>query len=174
MSEPFIGEIKMVGFDFPPKGWALCDGKMLNSQQHNSLFSLLGNAYGGDQTNFALPDLRSRFPIGAGQGEELTDYSRGEKGGVEDAPLHPDQMPAHSHAVKAKSSAGDSGNPSGKYWAAVQVGRGIVNAYDSNSDVSMNSGAIANTGGGHSHENMPPFLAIYFIIALQGKFPPRN
>jgi len=127
MSEPFIGEIRMVGFDFPPKGWALCDGSMLNAQQHSSLFSLLGNAFGGDQTNFALPDMQSRFPIGAGQGDELTSYFRGEKGGVENAPLH-----------------------------------------------NMGSSAIGNTGAGHSHENMPPFLAVYFIIALQGKFPSRN
>ncbi|RKZ75577.1 MAG: phage tail protein [Candidatus Parabeggiatoa sp. nov. 1] len=174
MAEPFMGEIKMVGFDFPPKGWAFCDGKVLNSQQHNSLYSLLGNAFGGDQTNFALPNMQSRFPIGAGQGEELTSYSRGQKGGVENAPLQTDQLPAHSHAAKAKSSAGDSVNPSGKYWAAVPVGRGPTNAYSSSTDTTMNGGAIANTGGGHSHENMPPFLAIYFIIALQGKFPPRN
>jgi len=174
MAEAFMGEIKMIGFSFPPKGCAFCDGKKLNSQQHNALFSLLGNAFGGDQTNFALPDMRGCFPVGAGLGAGLTDRSWGEKGGVENAPLHPDQLPAHSHAVKAKSSAGESTNPSGNYWAAVKVSRGVVNAYDSNSDVSMNSGAIANTGGGHPHENMPPFLAIYFIIALQGTFPSRN
>jgi microcystin-dependent protein len=175
MSEPFIGEIKMVGFDFPPKGWALCDGKMLNSQQHNSLFSLLGNSFGGDQTNFALPNLQSRFPIGAGQGDELTNYSRGEKGGVEDAPLHSDQMPAHSHPARARASSNMATvpNPEKKAWPS--GGRSDIYAVgDPQINMNEDTVIIDNTGGGHSHENMPPFLAIYFIIALQGKFPSRN
>ncbi len=171
MAEPFIGEIKMVGFDFPPKGWALCDGKLLNSQQHGDLFSLLGNSFGGDQTNFALPNMQSRFPIGAGQGENLSDRIRGEKGGVENAPLQPDQMPAHSHTVKGSSQAANVGNPSGATWP----NKGRAGAYtNATPDTPMNSGIVSNTGGGHSHENMPPYQAIYFIIALQGKFPPRN
>lgn len=172
MSDPYIGEIRMVGFDFPPKGWALCDGRMLNAQQHSSLYSLLGNAFGGDQTNFALPNLQSRFPIGAGQGEELTSYSRGQKGGVEDAPLQPDQMPAHSHVVKASSQAANVGDPSNATWP--YKGRGLAYTNNAAPDTPMNSGIVSNTGNGHSHENMPPFLAIYFIIALQGTFPSRN
>lgn len=171
MSEPFIGEIKMVAFDFPPKGWALCDGTLLNSQQHNSLYSLLGNAFGGDQTNFALPDMRSRFPIGAGQGDELTSYFRGEKGGVENAPLHTDNLPAHSHAVNANSGTANQLSATNNLWATLGRGNTFSNA---DPNTTMSSSAIANTGNGHAHENMPPFLAIYFIIALQGKFPSRN
>jgi len=172
MSEPFMGEIRMVGFDFPPKGWALCDGSLLNAQQHSDLYSLLGNAFGGERgITFALPNLQSRFPIGAGQGDELTNYSRGEKGGVEDAPLNSEQLPAHSHVVKAASEGANTGNPSNATWP----NRGRTSSYtDTTPDTPMNSGIVSNTGGGHSHENMPPFLAIYFIIALQGEFPPRN
>ena len=171
MSEPFIGEIKMVGFDFPPKGWAVCDGSLLNAQQHSYLYSLLGIAFGGDQTNFALPDMQSRSPIGAGMGEELTERIRGAKGGVEEAPLNSEQLPAHSHALKASSQYANTGSPTGNVSAAT----GLTSIYsDAGVNTTMSSSAIANTGGGHSHENMPPFLAIYFIIALQGKFPPRN
>jgi microcystin-dependent protein len=173
MSGPYIGEIKMVAFDFPPKGWAHCDGKMLNAQQHSDLFSLLGNAFGGDQTNFALPDMRSRFPIGAGQGDDLTDHIRGEKGGVETAPLHTDNLPAHSHALKAYDGAANNLSPNGNVPAREPTNRMMV--YSTNSaNTNMGSSAIANTGAGHSHENMPPFLAIYFIIAIVGTFPSRN
>ena len=170
MAEAYMGEIRMVGFDFPPQGWALCDGKLLNSQQHSSLFSLLGNAFGGDETNFALPDLRGRFPIGAGQGEELSNYPRGEKGGMENVPLQPDQMPAHSHALKANSGEANSKEPNGRVLANTR-GNAYLNA---SANATMHSSAIANTGGGHPHENRPPYQAIYFIIALQGTFPPRN
>ncbi len=173
MSKPFIGEIKMVAFDFPPKGWALCDGSLLNAQQHSDLYSLLGNAFGGNgQTTFALPDMRSRFPIGAGQGDELTSYFRGEKGGVETAPLHTDNLPAHSHALKAHDGGGGTAlNPQNNVLA---TSMGVPIYTTSQANTNMGSSAIANTGAGHSHENMPPFLAVYFIIALQGEFPPRN
>jgi microcystin-dependent protein len=172
MADPFMGEIRMVGFDFPPKGWALCDGKMLNSEQHSSLYSLLGNAFGGDQTNFALPDLRGRFPIGAGLGEGLTSYSRGEKGGVEEVSLQPEQLPAHSHALKASSSEANSQAPSGRLLADL---KGKPFAYtDAGADTTMSSSAIANMGGDHPHENMPPHQAINFIIALVGNFPQRD
>ncbi len=175
MAEPFMGEIKMVGFNFPPKGWALCDGTLLNSQQHSSLYSLLGNAFGGDgQTTFALPDMRGRFPIGASMREEETKHhKRGAAGGAEEVSLDIDKIPAHSHALNASSDAANSRDPGGRVLAKESTGRTSIYS-SAGVNTTMNSSAITNTGSGHSHENMPPFLAIYFIIALVGEFPPRN
>ncbi len=172
MSEPYIGEIKMVAFDFAPKGWALCDGEMLSTQQHSSLYSLLGDAFGGDQTNFALPDLRGRFPIGVGQGP---DYSRGEKGGQESVELAKAQMPSHTHKSEAYvASTVDSPDPTNRYCGINSDSR-ATKIYSSNkTDAKMAENEVAPVGENQAHSNMPPFLSIYFIIALQGAFPPRN
>jgi microcystin-dependent protein len=172
MADPFVGEIKMIGFSFPPPGWAFCDGKILDTQQHSALYSLLGNAFGGDgETNFALPDLQSRVPIGVGQGAGLSDYVWGQQGGQEAVALQPEQLPAHSHALKANSGDAEQHDPNHNLFAKSPR----APAYSANKpNTTMDSTAIANTGDGHPHDNLPPYLAIYFIIALQGVFPNRN
>lgn len=174
MSEPFIGEIKMIGFSYAPQGWAFCDGKLLQITQHSDLFSLLGTTFGGNgQTDFALPDLRGCFPIGVGQGEGLSYRTRGERGGMEIVPLNAYQMPAHNHTLNANSSEGSTNNPTNMFLAGVKGVRDGALYADTN-NTTMNPEAISQTGGGDPHENMPPFLAIYFIIALMGRYPSKN
>lgn len=112
MSEPFVGEIRMFGFNFEPQGWAFCDGRLLPISQNAALFSLLGTTYGGDGVStFALPDLRSRVPVSLGQGEGLSSYAEGQAGGTETVTITPAQMPAHTHAVNASSSPAASERP---------------------------------------------------------------
>jgi microcystin-dependent protein len=167
MSEPFLAEIRMVGFNFAPRGWAFCDGQYLPINQNQSLYSLLGTVYGGDgRSNFALPDLRGRTPIHVGEG-----YRQGQKGGIEQIALTQAQMPRHAHAARATSDRGSvpipSGNvladsaPSQQYHAASRL-------------VGLKSGTITNAGAGQAHENMQPYITINFCIALLGIYPSRN
>ena len=166
MSEPFLAEVKIIGFNFPPRGWAFCDGQLLPIQQNQSLYSLLGTIYGGDgRTTFALPDLRGRVPIHVGEG-----HLQGQKSGEETHTLTTDEMPQHDHTLRASSQPGDAPVPSGFVLAQPNA-----DIYGSASQlVDLKAGTVANTGGGQGHENMQPFLAVNFVIALQGKFPPRN
>ncbi|MFQ5630439.1 MAG: phage tail protein [bacterium] len=184
MADPFIGEIKMVGFNFAPRGWAFCDGQLLSISANTALFSLLGTMYGGDgRTTFGLPDLRGRVAIHAGQGPELSSYKVGAKSGVENVTLTTNQIPAHNHAasisgtIKCFNAPGNTNSPVGN--APSQTGG--AEAYTTNPPNSdMHSGlfdgtaSINNTGGGQAHENRQPFLAIRFCIALVGIFPSRN
>jgi microcystin-dependent protein len=174
MSEPFIGEIRMVGFNFAPRGWALCNGQILSIQQNTALFSLLGTTYGGDgRTTFALPDLRSRVPLHQGQGPGLSNRTLGEQSGQEAVTLTTAQLPAHAHSAQCSSGKGNTNSPTGKLWskdAGVQSATYTGNAPDG----AMAANAIGNTGNGQPHENMPPFLAVTFVIALEGIYPSRN
>jgi microcystin-dependent protein len=130
MSEPFVGEIRMFGFGFAPQGWALCDGQLLPINQNTALFSLLGTTYGGDgRTTFALPDLRSRVPVGQGQGPGLSSYAEGQASGAETVTLAASQMPGHTHQVKASSSAAGSGQPEGR-----TLGRSASHIYTAEPD----------------------------------------
>ena len=169
MSEPFLAEIKIVGFNFAPRGWALCDGQILPINQNQSLYSLLGTTYGGDgRTSFALPDLRSRTPIHVGSSNG-TSHTLGQKSGEETHPLSAQEMPSHSHQWQASSSNADSPAPVGTVLAASQ------NMYnDAVAPVAPLAGTITNVGGSQGHENMQPYLALNFCIALQGLFPSRN
>lgn len=174
MAEPFIGEIKMVGFNFAPRGYATCDGQLLPIAQNTALFSLLGTTYGGNgQTTFALPDLRGRVAIHQGTGAGLTPRQIGSNGGAETATLTTAQLPAHNHPLQAQSAAGNSRDPGGN--ALAQEATAQTATYSATApNVAMNAASVGNTGTGQGHENMSPFLVVNFVIALEGIFPPRN
>jgi microcystin-dependent protein len=166
--DPFLGEIRMFGGNYPPVGWATCDGQILSISQNTALFSLLGTTYGGDgQTMFALPDLRWRVPVHAGAG-----LSIGQAGGSETVNLTTTNLPAHTHAANA-ASAGTTLSPAGNYWAA-DPGQNVAPYAGMPDGKVMGGGAIGGQGGSQPHENMQPFLAITFIIALEGVYPSRS
>ena len=172
MSEPFLAEIRMVGFNFAPSGWAFCDGQILPINQNQSLYSLLGTTYGGDgRTSFALPDLRGRTPMHQGAGHVL-----GQKGGAETVTLTAVQIAAHTHTAKASSTPGDTriassaailsqANPADELL--------YVTATAEDATV-LKSGSITNAGGGQAHNNMQPYTTFSYCIALRGLFPSRN
>jgi microcystin-dependent protein len=173
MSQPYLGEIRMVGFNFAPTGWALCNGAILSIAQNTALFALLGTTYGGDgQTTFALPDLRGRIPIHQGQGSGLTNRTIGESGGQETVALTLQQMPGHTHALLASPSPGTTTSPIGNTWASSPSLAAYADPAATNTAMSAQSLDLA--GGGQSHENMAPFVAVNFVIALAGIFPSQN
>jgi microcystin-dependent protein len=166
MAEPFLSEIRIMSFDFAPKGWAQCNGQLLPINQNQPLFSLLGTTYGGDgRVNFALPDLRAKAPIHVGNGHTL-----GERGGADSVTLSVSQMPTHTHFV-AGSSVAQGGNnvPTGRFLG----GSADVYAPPSNA-TSLRPGTITNAGGSQPHNNDQPYLVLSFCIALQGIFPSQN
>ncbi|MEM7302674.1 MAG: tail fiber protein [Pseudomonadota bacterium] len=173
MSEPFLAEIRMMGFGFAPRGWAMCDGQTLPINQNQSLYSLLGTTYGGDgRTNFNLPDLRGRVPIHTGNdGTGGVTWQEGQLGGEETHTLSVPEMPAHTHTLEGSSQDGNSINTNGTVLA-----REVGNPYSaSNANlVDLRTGTISNAGGGQAHENMQPFLAVNYCIAIRGLFPSRN
>mgnify|MGYP001827967068 CR=1 FL=1 len=175
MSEPFIGEIKIVGFNFAPRNWAFCDGQILSVNQNQSLFSLLGTMYGGDgRTSFALPDLRGRYAMHAGQGPGLSSRNQGTRSGNETVTLSQAQMPTHTHTgtIVSSPNEGDRTDPAGAYPARPED---PVQPYGGSTGGTMAAGGvqIGNTGGGQAVDNMPPFLAVRFVIALLGIYPSR-
>jgi microcystin-dependent protein len=173
MSEPFLGEIRMFAGNFAPKGWAMCNGQILPINQNTALFSLLGTFYGGNGiATFALPDLRSRVAIHEGQGPGLSPYNLGQVGGVESVTLLSSQIPAHTHSVNAATTGGNQPSPASGFPAIESTGTSLN--YSSASNTTMNGSMIAPNSGGQAHENRQPFLAVNFIIALQGIFPSRN
>ena len=170
MSEPFLAEIRMVGFNFAPRGWAFCDGQILPINQNQSLYSLLGTTYGGDgRTSFALPDLRSRVPIHTGDSGDNISYQLGQKTGEETHALSAAEMPQHTHVAQGVSDSADNTDPAGKQFASTS---GLYHA--ASSLVKMDRSNIPNVGGGQSHDNMQPYLTVNYCIALRGLFPSRN
>ena len=169
MSEPFLAEIRMVGFNFAPRGWAFCDGQILPINQNQSLYSLLGTTYGGDgRTTFALPDLRGRTPIHIGTSNGIS-HTLGQKSGEETHTLSTNEMPQHQHAWQAENSNGNA--PVTTNTVLGQFNNAYRNAQD---QASLRAGTVANNGGSQPHENMQPWIAVNFCIALQGLFPSRN
>jgi microcystin-dependent protein len=174
MSEPFLGEIKMFGGNFAPRGYALCDGQLLAIAQNTALFSILGTTYGGDgRTTFALPDLRSRVPVHAGTGPGLSQYRLGQEGGAETVTLTVNNLPPHNHAALAAGPAGNSNDAIGNIWAD-DAGVSAATYSSAPATGTMRGDAIGNTGSGQAFLNVQPYQVINFIIALQGIFPSRN
>jgi microcystin-dependent protein len=172
MSEPFLAEVRMVGFNFAPRGWAFCDGQILPINQNQSLYSLLGTTYGGDgRTSFALPDLRGRTPIHTGSNGGGTTYTQGQRAGEETHTLTPNEIPQHTHTLRASSAPANAASPTNNLLAASN----LPEAYrEANNLTAMAPGSMSSVGGGQAHENMQPWLAVNFCIALQGLFPSRN
>jgi microcystin-dependent protein len=180
MAEPFIGQIMMVGFNFAPRGWALCDGTILSIAQNTALFSLLGTTYGGNgQTTFALPDLRGRVPVHQGAGPGLSPYTLGEQGGSENVTLTIQTLPAHNHpataAVNTTTTRADQQSPVNNFIAG-STGPNFVARSDGTSTMNANATTVTvqPNGGSQPHENRQPYLCVNFIIALEGIFPSRN
>ena len=165
MAEPFLSELRIMSFDFAPKGWALANGQLLPINQNQGLFSLLGTTFGGDgRVNFALPDLRGRTPIHVGSGHTL-----GERGGEPAHTLSIGEIPTHTHVVNANSGNGATPIPGGNLLAAAN------NLYATPTNLTaLSPSMVTNTGGSQAHLNMQPFLTLSFCIALQGIFPSPN
>ena len=166
--EPFLGQLLLVPYNFAPLGWAFCNGQLLSIAQNTALFSLLGTTYGGDgKSTFALPDLRGRVPLSAGQGPGLSLYDLGQAGGVEAVTLNLSQIPAHSHSVNAQSGDAADTSPQNNLPAA-------GGAYNPNANTTMAANMVGTSGGSQPHENRAPYLTLNWIIALQGIFPSRS
>lgn len=174
--EPLVGEIKMFAGNYPPRGWAFCEGQLLNVSQNTVLFTILGTTYGGDgRTTFALPDLRGRLPMHPGQGPGLSQRDLGEQGGSETVTLLQNQMPAHNHILHASTAMADQDLPTGNVPAVyLDASAQPAHLYAATPNTSMNPTAISATGGNQPHDNMPPFTCINFIIALEGYFPVKE
>jgi microcystin-dependent protein len=165
MAEPFLSEIRMFSFNFPPKGWAFCNGQLLPINQNQALFALLGTTYGGNgQTTFGLPNLQGCVPIHSGDGFQL-----GTKGGASSVTLSQQEMPQHLHFVNATSANGSQAGLSNAYLASFN------NGYTPPANLTtINAGTVPPVGGSQPHNNMMPYLVINFCIALQGIFPSQN
>jgi len=174
MATPFLGEIRMFGGNFAPRGWALCNGQLLAISQNTALFSLLGTTYGGNGvTTFALPDLRGRVPNHFGQGPGLSNYTQGQVGGTENVTLLQGNLPAHSHPVNAVAAGGNQASPAANLPAIESTGTSL-NFSSSAANATMNAATIGNAGQNLPLPVIQPYLTINFIIALQGIFPSRN
>ena len=170
MAEPFLSEIRIFSFNFPPKGWAFCNGQLLPINQNQALFSLLGTTYGGNgQTNFGLPNLRGQVPIHTGSGHTL-----GERAGSSSVTVTLQQLPQHTQFASGVSEIGDTQTPVGNYLAGVDTAVFEAVYASPQNLVAMAPEAVANTGGSQAHTNMMPYLVLNFCIALQGIFPSPN
>ncbi len=176
MANPFLAEIRIFTGNFAPKGWALCDGQIMPISQNTALFSLLGTTYGGDgKSNFAIPNLQGCAPMQAGQGPGLSLRDLGETGGEQAVTLLQTEMPAHSHTAQAALTGGGVTSPTNNAWASGLKGHApAFVASNPQTNVQMNPLGTSIAGGNLPHNNLPPFLGLTFIIALQGVFPPRS
>ncbi len=167
MSQPFIGEIRMGGWNFAPQGWAFCDGTQLQISQNGTLYSLLGTTYGGDgQNTFNLPDLRGRLPVHQSSGFAIGSYS-----GSETVTLTTAQLPAHSHPIACSSADGSSGNPSG--LAPAKAPKAAL-TYNAAGNPTPMANVIGSSGSSQPHDNLMPYLCVTFVIALAGVYPSQS
>ncbi|MGH3767411.1 MAG: phage tail protein [Pseudonocardiaceae bacterium] len=174
MADPFIAEIRIFPFNFPPKGWAWCDGQILPINQNTALFSLLGTTYGGDgKSNFALPDLQGRAPMHPGQGPGLSLHDLGETGGSDTVALLESEIPGHSHAMAGSNQPAEDHTPDNEVLAR-SVGASLYQTVTNQNVVQLAAEALAPAGGDQPHNNLQPYLTCYFTIALQGVYPPRT
>jgi microcystin-dependent protein len=174
MSEPFIAEVRIFAGNFAPRGWAFCNGQLLPVSQNTALFSLIGTTYGGDgRSTTALPNLQGRAPMHPGRGPGLTSRRLGERGGAETVTLTEAQIPSHTHTARGSTTIANDRNPAGHSVAVSAAGRG-ANAYIDSLTSTAQLRNLQNTGGSQAHDNMQPFLAINFIIALVGLYPSRG
>jgi microcystin-dependent protein len=180
MAEPFLAEIKIFAGNFAPTGFALCNGQILPISQNAALFSLLGTTFGGNGTsNFGLPNFQGSAPLGFGQGPGLSSYVLGQTGGTTTVTILQNQIPSHSHTPACFSTSPNPTpvlSPAGSVWAVAGSRRSLTNLYKSGAVTAsnMNASSLATAGSGQPHNNMQPYLALTFIIALVGIFPSRN
>ncbi len=173
MADPFVAEIRFVGFNFAPKGWAFCNGQLLPISQNTALFSLLGTYYGGDgKSTFALPNLQGSVPLHVDYSTD--NYNLGQTGGNQAITLLQSEIPFHNHSVMASSEDANQLSPNPTRTLARTSGGFGYQSNSSSSTAFMNPQAIAVNGGSLPHNNMQPYLVMNFIIALQGVFPPRG
>jgi len=173
MSEPFIAEIRIFAGNFAPRGWAFCNGQLLPIAQNTALFSLIGTTYGGDgRTTTGLPDLKGRAPMHPGRGPGLTSRLLGQKTGTETVGMNESQIPSHRHTARGSENAATVSTPANNFVAR-GGGRGVNSYLDADTSIGA-SKQLLPTGGGQAHKNMQPYLAMNFIIALQGLFPSRS
>lgn len=178
MSEPFLAEIRMMGFNFAPRGWAMCDGQILPINQNQTLYSLLGTTYGGDgRTSFALPDIRSRSPIhkGSPSGDGGLSWVLGQRSGEETHTLTTGEMPNHTHKLMGTSAAANTDSPTGARYANTNdTGLKPYGVSSTANQTSLSPYALSSVGGSQPHENMQPYTTLNYCIAIMGLFPSRN
>jgi len=174
--EPFLGQLMLVAFNYPPKGWAFCAGQILPINQNQALFALLGTTFGGNGVNtFALPDLRGRAAMGFGQGAGLPNYNLGQVSGTESVTLIQSQLPTHTHQLSGSTNVQSVASPAGNALAEL-TNQSNFNVYKANGVPAgtLNPASVSNFGGSQPHTNQAPYLTMNWVIALQGIFPSRN
>jgi len=174
--DPFVGQMLLVGFNFPPVGWATAAGQLMSISQNTALFSLLGTYYGGDgKSNFQLPNLQGNCAIGYGQSSTGTNYDIGQQGGEQSVTLLTTEVPSHSHTAHADLTPASSSTPAGNAFARPAAATGNLYSRNTSPLVTMNQNALPPSSGGNlPHNNMMPYLALNWIIALQGVYPARS
>jgi microcystin-dependent protein len=174
MSDPYLGEVRMFGGNFAPRGWSPCDGRLLSISEYDALFTLLGTTYGGDgQTTFGVPDLRGRLPIHAGTGPGGATYPLGERSGSETVTLTTAQLASHSHPLMASSSPAEGADPTGNVLAGSDS-QSFYGPANPDKAAEMNPAFVTSTGGSQPHDNMQPYLCVTFIIATEGIYPSQS